>query len=483
MCGLLTEAFLIFITVPARPASGDGMRLQQAPRTKPARVIAAAALAILPALRTAPAAAQSDASIQIQPTVPADIPGGAQNANLTQAAIFAGQEFIGLNWPATAGTRETPDTSQFFGQNGTAGGSPLVWETLRAKVELFPGNGSASQGPHGWDAGPPSYGYGESAAYIYNPGAVGTTDGNVAACTGQQPPAQPAWINLDEVTQIGLDTMYAGVLPSGGSGGNTAPQLIRFMAKANSIEYAYVVQNQYWYKSSGLTAAQTNFVNAVDNNTPPPQPYVFFPAGTIEVKAAWRPLAPADNPAHFHTATVRFYETGANNFPCYIEAQWALIALHIIQKTPTAPAFIFATFEQAENILTATGASVENTDGAVIKPQPNPTTPAQTYMDSPTDPQVSIVGSTYCTPQQQLFYLETSGNSGVPDRRRHLRRSALSRHSAADHRGQCDRAQCDRAVHRRQQGRQLALGLLQAGERAGGAVRQEPDRQRSRQHP
>jgi hypothetical protein len=415
--------------------------------------------------------------------VPADIPGGAQNANLTQAAIFAWQEFIGLNWPAAAGTRETPDTSQFFGQNGTAGGSPLVWETLRAKVELFPGNGSASQGPHGWDAGPPSYGYGESAAYIYNPGAVGTTDGNVAACTGQQPPAQPAWINLDEVTQIGLDTMYAGVLPSGGSGGNTAPQLIRFMAKANSIEYAYVVQNQYWYKSSGLTAAQTNFVNAVDNNTPPPQPYVFFPAGTIEVKAAWRPLAPADNPAHFHTATVRFYETGANNFPCYIEAQWALIALHIIQKTPTAPAFIFATFEQAENILTATGASVENTDGAVIKPQPNPTTPAQTYMDSPTDPQVSIVGSTYCSPQQQLFYLETSGNSGVPDRRRHLRRSALSRHSAADHRGQCDRAQCDRAVHRRQQGRQLALGLLQAGERAGGAVRQEPDRQRSRQHP
>jgi hypothetical protein len=82
----------------------------------------------------------------------------------------------------------------------------------------------------------------------------------------------------------------------------------------------------------------------------------------------------------------------------YFEAQWALIALHIIQKTPTAPAFIFATFEQAENILTATSASVEDVDGAVVKPQPNPTTPAQTYMDSPTDPQVSIVGSTYCTP-------------------------------------------------------------------------------------
>jgi hypothetical protein len=148
------------------------------------------------------------------------------------------------------------------------------------------------------------------------------------------------------------------------SGGNTAPQRIRFMAKANSTEYVYVVKNQYWYKSSGLDTAQTNFITAVDNNQPPQQPYVFFPAGTIEVKAAWRPLAPADNPAHFHTATVLFYETG----PCYFEAQWALIALHIIQKTPTAPAFIFATFEQAENILTATGGNVDDANNAVINP-------------------------------------------------------------------------------------------------------------------
>jgi hypothetical protein len=86
------------------------------------------------------------------------------------------------------------------------------------------------------------------------PAPFGTKDGSRCRLHGPAA-AGAAWINLDEVTQIGLDTMYAGVLPSTVSGGNTAPQLIRFMAKANSTEYVYVVKNQYWYKSSGLDTA------------------------------------------------------------------------------------------------------------------------------------------------------------------------------------------------------------------------------------
>jgi hypothetical protein len=41
----------------------------------------------------------------ITSTPPADIPGGAKNASLQAAAIFAWQEFIALNWPAKAGVR------------------------------------------------------------------------------------------------------------------------------------------------------------------------------------------------------------------------------------------------------------------------------------------------------------------------------------------------------------------------------------------
>lgn len=366
----------------------------------------------------AAAAAPSSVALTISPRVPPDIPGGAPSATLEDAAAFAWNEFFALNWPAKAGVRDTPDTAKLFGDQS----GPLVWHTLRSKVEIFPGNGYAKRGPHGYDVAhpnPPDYGYDEPPLYVY-----GST---VRPCTGQSVPAQPAWINLDEVTQIALDSMFAGVVPAAPQPTNSRPQLIRFLAKANRTHYAYVVSKQYWYNNSRapLFAAQQNFVKAI-KATPPVAPtgsYVDFPERTIEVKAAWRPLAPNEDPGRFHMATVRYYEK--ETATCYREAQWALIALHIIQKTATAPAFIFATFEQADNILlpgldkNGKPVPVEDTEGRIINaPAPaTPTTPGLTYKDNPpaTGPQVSITGASYCaSPGLQLFYRNTGGQTGVP---------------------------------------------------------------------
>ena len=77
------------------------------------------------------------------------------------------------------------------------------------------------------------------------------------------------------------------------------------------------------------------------------------------------------SPAHFHVQKVRFYENkGPNSQLCYFEQQWGLIALHIIQKTPSAPAFIYATFEQTDNIRQTNGTSVEDADGNVVQSDP-----------------------------------------------------------------------------------------------------------------
>ena len=70
------------------------------------------------------AASRAQSDITISPEVPTDIPGGAGAATLADAANFAWQEFIALNWPAMAGTRDTADESQLFGDpdvRGTAG--------------------------------------------------------------------------------------------------------------------------------------------------------------------------------------------------------------------------------------------------------------------------------------------------------------------------------------------------------------------------
>jgi hypothetical protein len=114
---------------------------------------------------------------------------------------------------------------------------------------------------------------------------------------------------------------------------------------------------------------------------------------------------------------VRFYENGPDNARCYFEQKWGLIALHIIQKTPSAPAFIYATFEQADNIRQPNGTPVEDPDGNVIQPIPGaaPTTPALAYEDSPTAPKVTVTpkGASFCTPQNNLYFKDNPNDTGL----------------------------------------------------------------------
>ena len=145
--------------------------------------------------------APGQVAINVGPALPSDIYGGAPTATLQQAAIFAWQEFIALNWPAMAGQRDVADPNQKFG----AGAGPLVWQTFRGKVEIFNliKDAAGDYAPPGYSTTAPDFGYNTPPAYFYN-------SQSVPACPGQAAPASPAWINLDETTQIGLDQMFAG---------------------------------------------------------------------------------------------------------------------------------------------------------------------------------------------------------------------------------------------------------------------------------
>src|SRR5205807_7866628 len=114
------------------------------------------------------------------------------------------------------------------------------------------------------------------------------------------------------------------------------------------------------------------------------------PAGTVEAKSAWRPLTQAESgpctsgspTCRFHMALVRSYLPSGSS-ACWQQQPWGMIALHIIQKTPSAPYFIYATFSQADNIVDVNGNPVEDADGKIINPNPGPnldsglTTPGQ----------------------------------------------------------------------------------------------------------
>jgi hypothetical protein len=244
------------------------------------------------------AAAQS---IATSPNLPPDIPSGAGNATITDAAVFAWQEFIALNWPVVkqtgvsgSNTRGVPDTSKKFGDDSSGAGQPnqpVVWETYRGKVETFAGVGDPpgyANGPsqdYGFDVGP-QYVYGTRATTLSPPPPLptppktkvqtnpGGTPLGVPACQNptQRAVATPSYINLDEIPQIGLDSMFAGVLPSSISGStpqnaNEQPQLIRFLAKGNRTFYDYVAVNQYWYNGTAFIAAKYNFSTAAIANS------------------------------------------------------------------------------------------------------------------------------------------------------------------------------------------------------------------------
>jgi hypothetical protein len=383
-------------------------------------------------------AAMSDTGaipITISSAVPSELnpgtgPGfGAPSASMQQAAAFAWQEFIALNWPAVPqtgalNTRDTPDNNCKFGDPKCTG--PLVWETFRGKVEIFPGQGN----PPGYTPTAPSYGYDGAPTYNYSPAILPCDAG----------PTQPVWINLDETDEITLASMYAGAAPSATSPANSAPQIVRFLAKGNRTEYAYVAQNQWWDSDSNTVKTVKNKTIAylAANMVSPPaggNQYVSLPDGTIETKAGWRLLTPTEaSSGRFTTAMAQYYENGTGGTICSRQAVFGLVALHIIQKTPTAPYFIYASFEQTDNIQTPAGTPVEDEDGRIIPPQPPcragqaapcPTTPSVDLQDTPithppfsVPPQVNLVpaNSPYCTTagtpaDKRLYYHNTNSLS------------------------------------------------------------------------
>jgi hypothetical protein len=346
--------------------------------------------------------------------------GGAGSATLAQAAAFAWQEFIALNWPAkvqngTLGDRDTPAADCKFGDPACVG-RPLTWQTYRGKAEIFTN--------------------GDLQTYDTKPTYADLYALTIGACSGV-PSAQPAWVNLDETTQISLAAMYAGIGPSVPTAANSAPQLVRFMAKANRAEFNYA--NLLGAGQNGLTqqliTATVNYVKTVGDPPPGGTRYVSLPTNTIELKAGWRPLNSTENAARFHTTKVRYYETTKAGAPCYNEAVWALVSLHIIQKTASAPYFIFATFEQADNILTQSGARTEDADGAIIatapcrsdQTAPCPVTPTEVFNDTavvspskiPPNVTLSPAKAAYCTggpgqpPQNQAYYLNAANKPGL----------------------------------------------------------------------
>lgn len=341
---------------------------------------------------------EESVGISISPDVPTALPGGGDNTTLTQAAEYAWNQFIALNWPAVSqtgaeGTRDTPNPNARFGDQS----GPLVWHTFRSKVELYPWTTHLPPGTTVQDQ-KLVFNYDAAPQYFYQ-STVPPCDGSAGAPV--------AYVNLDEISQIGLNFMFNGFEGNSGFPASNAsdPSLIRFLAKSNRTYSDYINKKGYFNHGSngsdvGYFQAVTNFTNAIASNVAADTSQVVtFPVGTIMVKSGWRLLSNAEVASgDFHTTTVRYYER-KNDEPCYYQqdAVWGMVALHIVQKTPGAPSFTFATFEYENNIKSYDGQAVEGPSGQMNIPPGslggNPTNPPVSHTDTPQQTTTTANGS------------------------------------------------------------------------------------------
>lgn len=322
-------------------------------------LVVSQALWALPGIRPASAQQVTLPPNFISSDVPHDVPAGS-SATIQDLAIFAWQEFIALNWvasdPAVSGLRGRPNTNVGFLDIAPDNGSfPLVvWQTYRHKNELFPVDGTTDPV---FDSHMPNY------AYQQNPRMGTGVNGQI--------PSFSLFNNLDETSQIGLANMYAHSTSVPPEAQPASGIRVAYEAKVNRAVFQYLVSNGLTnpaklgaaQANTGPTYGDQNIPNVGICSPPPgtsPSSIIILPCGdldvpgdlgegAIEIKAAWRALTPAEmSSGRFFTRNVIFY-TGQPPQQRYNNAVWGLVALHIIHKTETFPAFVFASWEQVDN--------------------------------------------------------------------------------------------------------------------------------------
>jgi hypothetical protein len=224
---------------------------------------------------------------------------------------FMWQTFIYLNWPALEGRRGIPDTKAHFDDRG-----PTVWETYKSYDAVFLPNALA---PQGWnddlerrqkllnvgvkDPGP-ALRMLSSVSKIFRKILGGKSE------------------NLDDIHQVDGGILY-----------DQAGTPVFYEMMLNEPEFNYIVNNRLYDADEQYRFAQKSAI--------------VLPAGSIEIKAAWKVLTKEEaraKPLRFHT--VRAVVPGSIK-PVTV----GLVGLHIYQ-VPSASNFnqgFWATFQHVDN--------------------------------------------------------------------------------------------------------------------------------------
>jgi len=109
-------------------------------------------------------------------------------------------------------------------------------------------------------------------------------------------------------------------------------RFVRYTVNVGPIEYQYIIQKKLWTKAGQQATGDLTFTN-----------------GSMEFKAAWKVLGANDDPTHFFTQQAIVYnDDDGSPSPGPNPVTVGLAGLHITQKTPRQPHWLWSTFVQTD---------------------------------------------------------------------------------------------------------------------------------------
>ena len=233
-----------------------------------------------------------DSSLCIFPESPP-----SAKASTSDFAVYAWQQFVALNWPAQTGQRGVANCSMNLGSPGQT-----VWESFKTTDEIFL--------PGAVDPGPWRDGTGQSVLrYAAKANAGLPVEESIAQAVG-------GWL----IDQNNNPTYYS--------------------IAVNKTSYNYVRSHQFYNEQ---VVSQAENVN--------------FPNDALEIKAAWKIIQSDDDTSRFLTmsAQVEVFDDTGKPTGTTRAATVGLVGFHIIYKPAGFPQWVWATFEQVDNVNTSTG--------------------------------------------------------------------------------------------------------------------------------
>lgn len=239
---------------------------------------------------------------RLDASLPKDVEGALRqkNRSVVQRAsdIFSWQEFLTLGWPARPGRRGEADRERPIEASG-----PRLWETWKETQEVYRPDGAE---PAEWNASPL-----RSGVFL--------------------PPTAPEPSGPIHFLNAALQADQAdGTLPPTLT--DRKGRLVRYEVRMNRTLFDFI-------RSRGLYNGRMQAA----------QEAVSFPDGSILIKAAWRELDRGEE-ARFLTTDAWLYDLKNGQPTHWRRRKMGLVGLHIVQKTPSAPQWIWSTFEQVDNV-------------------------------------------------------------------------------------------------------------------------------------